>query len=214
MIRWFWKGNRESSPELEAIQQLKEQNSIFEEQYKVLTEQVTKLSRLQYKTSKDTQEKMGQLHESVNTLIEKQENDTDDKVQRIYQMEVKMNEMIHSLIRWLDDLDILYTRLAGEEQEAWSKILNGWSKDILVRLEGLGIHELQVLGTSFDPIVAEAMATIPKKEAAMKYKGFSALELTSYQIVEVLQRGFRWEDGSLLRKAQVITIEKDGFYEE
>lgn len=214
MVRWFWKRNQESSPELEAIQQLKEQNSFFEEQYKILSEQVTKLSRLQYKTSKDTQEKMDQLQESIKIFIEKQENDNEDKVQRLYRMEAKINEMVQSLIHWLDDLDVVCSRLTGEEQEAWSRILRQWSVDILAQLKGLGIHELQVLGTSFDPTLAEAMATIPKKEATMKYNGISALELTPYQIVEVLQRGFKWENGSLLRKAQVITLEKDDSFDK
>lgn len=214
MVRWFWKENRKSSPELEAIQQLKEQNSIFEEQYKILSEQVTKLSRLQYKTSKDIQEKIDGLHETIGFIIKKQEDDNEDQERRIFQMEAKTNEILQSLIHWLDDLDMLCTRLTGEEQEAWSRILRQWSVDILAQLKGLGIHELQVLGTSFDPTLAEAMATIPKKEATMKYNGISTLELTPYQIVEVLQRGFKWENGSLLRKAQVITLEKDDSFDK
>lgn len=38
-MRWFWRGNEKSSPELEAIRQLTEQNNLLVDQCRELTEQ-------------------------------------------------------------------------------------------------------------------------------------------------------------------------------
>jgi molecular chaperone GrpE (heat shock protein) len=213
-MRWFWSDSGKSSLELEAIQQLKEQNNFLSEQYRGLAEQVAKLSRLQYKTSKDIQGKVDGLQDSFASMIKKQENDTNEKELRTIRTEAKIEELAYSLIRWLDDLDLIYSNMIDGDQEEWKKILKQWSNQILVHLKGLGIIELQVIGTSFDPTLAESIGTISKKKADTKYKEIPQQIDIPYQIVEVLKRGFIWKGDTLLRKAQVITLDKEKFYVE
>ena len=213
-MRWFWKDNKKSSPELESIQQLKEQNGLLEKQFQALSEQMTKLSRLQYKTSKDIQGKVDGLQGSIDSLIKRQEEDEKAIQRRMIQAEATLVEMTHSLIRWLDDLDLVSSRMMGENQVAWKKLMQQWSEQILEQLESLGVSELQVLGSSFEPTLSEAIAPISKKEAEVKYKDIPVRADIPYQIVEVTRRGFIWKNGTLLRKAQVITLEKESFYGE
>lgn len=207
-MRWFWKESGKSSPELEAIQQLKEQNKLLAEQCQGLAEQVTKLSRLQYKTSKDMQGKVDVLQDSISSLQTRQNNDNDEKDLHIIRTETNIEEVANSLIRWLDDLDLVCSNIIGEEQEEWKKILKQWSNQISEQLECLGIIELQVIGTSFDPTLAESIGTTSKNKADTKYKEIAVQTDIPYQIVEVLKRGFIRKNGALLRKAQVITLEK------
>ncbi len=201
-MKWFWKEKGKTSPELEAIWQLKEQNNLLADQYKGLVEQITKLSRLQYKTSKDILGK-------VDSFVKKQEHHDHEKELRIAQTEAKLEELSYSLIRWLDDLDLVCSGLIENDQEEWKKILKQWSNQIVEQLEGVGIVEIHVLGSSFDPTKAESLGTIPMKDAATKYKEIKVQRDIPYQVVEVLKRGFIGKNGSLFRKAQVITIEKE-----
>ncbi|MBW8351337.1 nucleotide exchange factor GrpE [Bacillus sp. IITD106] len=207
-MRWFWKKREEPSPELEAIQQVLEQNNLLVEQYRELAEQVTRLSRLQYKTSKDLQGKVNEIYDS----IQKQEQESSNKELRIIRAETKLEELAYFLIDWLDDLDLLYSNFTTNDQEEWKSIIKKWINQILVQLEGLGINELQVIGSTFDPTLAESLGTISKKEAEMKYKEIVSQDIP-YQVVEVLKRGFIWKNGTLLRKAHVITLEMGNEYE-
>ncbi|MNC72099.1 hypothetical protein D3C75_1231090 [compost metagenome] len=58
-----------------------------------------------------------------------------------------------------------------------------------------------MLGNVFDPSLCEAVGTIP-----MSPDSGSAVP---YEVMSVLRRGYRLEDGSLYRKAQVITLMKE-----
>lgn len=119
------------------------------------------------------------------------------------QIAMKLAEIINA--------DMASSQLIGEDQVAWKKILQQWSNQIIERLDMLGIQELKVIGTSFDPTLAESIAAISKQDAVLKYREFTAQTFFPYQIVEVLKRGFIRKNGTLVRKAQVITLEKDGF---
>lgn len=206
---WFWKERKGSSPELEAIQQLKEQNNLLEEQCRLMGEQITKLSRLQYKTGNDIQGKLDTVSDSIGSVIKKQEA-YDDIHSRLIRAEAKLEDGVQSLIHWLDDLDLVNSRLTGEDQASWKKLVEQWSGQILNMLERLEITELKVLGSSFDPRLAESIGTISRAEkVASIEKTVAEQEDIPYQIVEVLKRGFISENGTLLRKAQVITLEEE-----
>ena len=203
---WFWKEKKKASSEMEAIIKLSEQNSDLEEQCRLLAEQLTKLSRLQFKTSKDTHGKLDLLNESIGSIVKRQ--DVDDEKREI--REAQLEETSLALINWLDDLDLVYSRLLRDNQDSWKKLLEQWREQIRTQLENLGIHELEVLGSSFDPKVAESIGTVPGSEVdKIDRTNFAAQVTIPYQVVEVVKRGFINANGALLRKAQVITIEEE-----
>ncbi|WP_185805348.1 nucleotide exchange factor GrpE [Bacillus canaveralius] len=207
---WFWNKIRKSSPELEAIEQLSEQNSLLKEQCRLLGEQIAKLSRLQYKTSKDTQEKLDLLNESLDSVIKKQEAFDEQKQAQKDRDETKLQEAAQSLIHWLDDLDLVNSRLTGENQDSWKKLMEQWIEQLLALLTKLEIQELKVLGSSFDSRVAESIGTVSRTEAKTNDNRIVTSKANiPYQIVEVAKRGFISKSGTLLRKAQVITLEEE-----
>ncbi|MEK3879562.1 nucleotide exchange factor GrpE [Paenibacillus sp. FSL M7-0420] len=73
---------------------------------------------------------------------------------------------------------------------------------MLGQLSQLGLKEIVVLGHVFDPVLCEAAGTVPASA------DFGTA--VPYQVMSVLRRGYRLEDGSLYRKAQVITLSKEG----
>ncbi|PLR85591.1 nucleotide exchange factor GrpE [Bacillus canaveralius] len=209
-VGWFWNKIRKSSPELEAIEQLSEQNSLLKEQCRLLGEQIAKLSRLQYKTSKDTQEKLDLLNESLDSVIKKQEAFDEQKQAQKDRDETKLQEAAQSLIHWLDDLDLVNSRLTGENQDSWKKLMEQWIEQLLALLTKLEIQELKVLGSSFDSRVAESIGTVSRTEAKTNNDRIVTSKANiPYQIVEVAKRGFISKSGTLLRKAQVITLEEE-----
>ncbi|RSK54716.1 nucleotide exchange factor GrpE [Bacillus canaveralius] len=209
-VGWFWNKIRKSSPELEAIEQLSEQNSLLKEQCRLLGEQIAKLSRLQYKTSKDTQEKLDLLNESLDSVIKKQEAFDEQKQAQKDRDETKLQEAAQSLIHWLDDLDLVNSRLTGENQDSWKKLMEQWIEQLLALLTKLEIQELKVLGSSFDSRVAESIGTVSRTEAKTNDNRIVTSKANiPYQIVEVAKRGFISKSGTLLRKAQVITLEEE-----
>jgi len=66
------------------------------------------------------------------------------------------------------------------------------------------------VGTSFNPTLAESIGTVVRQPVRT---GTTEEELVrvllSYEIAEVVKRGFVYENGALLRKAQVITYQED-----
>lgn len=148
------------------------------------------------------------LHNSVDSVIKRQDAYDAENQSRTLQAEAKLDQTVQSLIRWLDDLDLVRSRLLGEDQAAWKKLMEQWSRQILGFLEKTDVHELKLLGTSFDPRLAESIGTLSKAEAKEKF-AVAALGDIPYQIVEISKRGFVWKNGLLLRKAQVITLEKE-----
>jgi molecular chaperone GrpE (heat shock protein) len=159
-----------------------------------LSEQITKLTRMQYKT---TQQLQGQL-EGIRSQI--------DNIQQA-QAEGDANPfytLIEKNIRWLDDIDQLCIRLEGKETDMWQQTLRAWAEQLLSALAENGIHEIHVLGKPFQPQLAEAIGTVPLPDES----GKEATHVP-YQVMEVVRRGFAYQDGRILRKAQVITLETD-----
>jgi molecular chaperone GrpE (heat shock protein) len=186
-MNWrFWEKRKASEEGFTAEDLHKELDEI--------TEQITKLTRLQYKTSKKTEDKMDKLTETV-TALEQRE----DLSKQFYGH--RQNLLIQHQIRFLDDMDHVFAGLQ-EHQQTWYDLLRRWSERVIESLHELEVYELDVLGKNFDPAWMEALKTVPKES-------LHAGDVVPYQVVDVIKRGFVRKDGTLLRKAQVITVEEE-----
>jgi hypothetical protein len=68
-VMWKWKFKRMPSAEIEAIHRLSEQS---DEQDHILSEQLGKLTRLQYKTGQDIQGKLGLINEQMEVVLNRE----------------------------------------------------------------------------------------------------------------------------------------------
>lgn len=203
---WKWGKSKGPSPELNAIHKLEEnmqeQNDLFVESTQ---EQIGKLARLQYKNAQDIQGKLERLNERLDLLAARQEERTAERM-HAERLTTQLQAMACSLVAWIDDIDGLLARLQGNDQEAWRNLLEQWSAQLLRSLAIADIHEMQVLGNSFDPQTCDSVGTSPRKPLSIGIFGEEA-GAAPYEIVEVVKRGFVTGDGTILRKAQVITLE-------
>jgi molecular chaperone GrpE (heat shock protein) len=193
---WKWTRKKGTTPELEAIHRLEEatrkQSGLFGE---AIQEHIGKLGRLHYKHSQEVQGRLEQITERLDKVVSEQEQRTAER-QCSERLERQLQGTTEQLIAWLDDLDAALVRLQGEE--AWRSLLQQWRSQLKRTLTTADIHELQVLGTSFDPRWCESVGTTPPTPEA---------STVPYEIMEVVKRGFVTGDGKLLRKSQVITLE-------
>lgn len=216
----FWKlWMKEKSYVQTSLEQLREQLSQvidllnhFSEEMKGNSEQVTgiaaqvsKVARLQYKTGQDLLGKLERLNAGVDDLQRRQ--DVYDVNEASYKtLELQINFLVEVFIHLLDDIDLVSSRLQGEGQEVWRHLLNQWARQILMALKETGIRELDILGHSFNPQLAEAIGAVDCDLADDGASGGENVRpLVPYEVVEVVKRGFAFNDGRLLRKAQVIT---------
>ncbi|SDJ24954.1 nucleotide exchange factor GrpE [Natribacillus halophilus] len=181
-MKWkFW----EKENKLDAdVSELKQQTDQLQEHLTGIGEQLQKQTRLQYKTSKNTEEKLNALTE----MMEKQE-----------QASASAHNMgiIQQLIRQIDDMDMVNAQLIDDP--SWEALLKKWSEALLQMISELGVKECIQNGEMFDPKRAEAIETIsPSEHAAIPY-----------EIVKIHQRGFSDANGDIIRKAQVTTIKEN-----
>lgn len=190
----------------EKVQQIKEitiqvnqtltENSQWQED---CNRQLTKLTRLQYKSSQETQGKLEQVVEKLLTGQQWQEKYEDSEKYS----ETLMREhqsVLNLLLGQLDDFDRICAGFAGAEKDAWQPFFTEWVQKIINALAEMGIYEIDVLGKVFDPRIAEGVGTL-----------FPSLEATTpalYEVAEIVKRGFINREGKLLRKAQVITYKE------
>lgn len=177
-------------------------------------EQVNKVARIQYKTSQEMQNKLERLSSGMDGLQHWQAaHDVD--VPRLNTLEQQIENIAVSLIHWLDEIDLVCSRLQGEEQETWRQLLQQWARQILVILTEVGIRELDVLDRSFNPRWAESIGTVARNQAMVcPPEDEQAQPFVPYQVIEVVKRDFALSDGRLLRKAQVITLQEEVSYEQ
>lgn len=161
----------------------------------VNSEDITrKFLRLEYKSTQEILNKLNQIGETIDygeryIKIEKEKGHLIEE----------RNFIIEKTIQWLDDIDLICSKLNKQGQEYWFQLLEDWQKQIIKSLEALKIYEIDVMGKTFNHGFAEAINT-KKREINRDY--------LPYEVVDVLQRGFMLGDGTLLRKAEVITIEE------
>lgn len=168
---------------------------------------IQKLLRLEYKSSQEIIKKLNQVNDKIDETMDYSERFIEVEREKSNLIKEK-NFILENNIQWLDDIDLIYDKIYGQDQEHWIQLLEGWQKQIIKSLEILRIYEIDIIGKTFNHEVAESVST-KKKEVNKDY--------LPYEVVDVLQRGFILEDGTLLKKAKVITIEEEmrkGDYEQ
>lgn len=200
-MNWnFW-----TRPKKHAVDDLIKQ---LNEQLNQIGDQVNKFARIQYKMGQELQSKMERLNTGLEAL-EQRQTTYDRDLKNLNILKYQVEYLTEVLINRLDDIDLLYARLKGESQETWQKLLEQWAFQLLEALGQIGICELNLTGSSFDPRLAESIGTVNRNtvftESLEPGDGRAAVP---YQIVEVVKRGFIYNDGRLLRKAQVITLQE------
>ena len=179
------------------------------EQIMEISEQVRKLGRLQYKSGQDVQGKLEGLSSGLNGVQQWQVAYTVDK-SHLDTLEQQIGQVREILLAWLDDLDLLASSLREQGQKEWLSLLRTWNHQVLRALQINGISEMQLVGTSFNPMVAESIGTITRESVkTAKAEEENGRVFLPYEVAEVVKRGFVYQDGTLLRKAQVITYQED-----
>jgi molecular chaperone GrpE (heat shock protein) len=181
------------------------------EQLTEIRSQIQKVARLQYKTGQDASEKLEQLRIDLDAVQKKQSIQQTNEI-RIQELEYMITETANSLIKLLDDIDMLSDKLSGKEMESWQALLQQWSSQIILILQKTGIWEIELLGHTFKPQYAEAIGTMTqndfiKLENLNNIKNYRQQE--PYTVIKVIKRGYLYAGGQLLRKAQVITLQEE-----
>ncbi|WP_047154732.1 nucleotide exchange factor GrpE [Aneurinibacillus tyrosinisolvens] len=161
------------------------------QQVQEIREQITKLTRMQYKATQTVQEQLEQMAANVETVRQIQAGAQAQQV----------HALLEQNIRWLDDIDQLCAHLQGEQENKWGPTLRVWAEKLLSVLAENGIYEIEVRGKAFNPQFAESLGT-----RALEEIDVSETSPVPYQVTEVIRRGFADRDGRVLRKAQVITL--------
>ena len=225
-MRWnFWKKEEKQetcfsqlSAQLTVMSETMAKNaSDMAESFEQLTElstQVQKVARIQYKTGQDTSGKLEQLKASLDT-VQQQQYDHKTAALKIQELEYLITDTANSLIKWMDDIDLLTDRLAGKEQGNWQALLKQWSDQITLALQKIGIWEIDLLGHTFMPQYAEAIATINPNDLIGQKNSHNLHSLNNnqprkpYEVIKVIKRGYVFAGGQLLRKGQVITLQEE-----
>lgn len=186
--------NRKFSIIEEHLQESKHKIEVINRDLENNKNAIQKILRLEYKSFREILNKLNQIHETVDygERYIKIEKEKDCLVR-------ERNFIIEKTIQWLDDIDLIYSGLNKQSREHWVQLLHNWQKQIIKTLGMLKIYEINIMGKTFNHELAEAVNT-KEKEADRDY--------LPYEVIDVLQRGFMLENGTLLRKAKVITIEE------
>ena len=104
------------------------------------------------------------------------------------------HEKMDLLTDFLELVDNFERALQAQENSSLKDLKEGLRLNLklfLDKLQSMGIESMDLLHQPFDPHEAEAVDIVPVEDASLDQK-----------VVEVLQRGYRWED-QLLRAAKV-----------
>lgn len=191
----FWK-RKEKEDALLQMKSVQENLAATNEQIKNISDQVTKLTRLQFKSSKNTDEKLGDI---ASALTVQSERDALLSANQRYEQQQEL--IVKHMIHLLDDLDHVASGIK-ENDPVWHDLLKQWSSSIVASLQEIGICQLDVNGKTFNPEVSEALQTVSRDKLPVA-------PTVPYQVVDVLKRGFVNKNGRLVRKANVITVRED-----
>lgn len=190
-MNWQFWNKKEKEPS--QIERLQEELSTVNAQLKNVSEQVTKLTRVQFKSSKNIEEKLNNIG---STLAAQNELVTENN-----RYKKQQDQFMQNMIRLLDELDHVSSGIKGSDQ-VWYELLGQWSRSIEKNLKGIGVYQLDIIGKIFNPEVAESMKTVSKDT-------FASTPVVPYQVVEVINRGYITESGQLIRKAKVVTVREE-----
>lgn len=189
----FWKKKEE---EPSRMGQLKEELAMIHTQLDKVTDQVTKLTRVQFKSNKNIEEKMDDFAQALSDI-----NSQHDAVTESQRFKEQQEFTMDKLIRLLDEMDHVSSGIK-ENERTWYDLLDQWSQSILQSLEQMNIVQLNVIGKSFNPKNAESVKTVSKDLLTIA-------PMAPYQVMEVLQRGYITNGGQLIRKAKVVTVKEE-----
>lgn len=195
----FWNKKKEQQRASE-LGHLQEGITSINEQMASVTENVTKLTRLQFKTSKTIEGKIDSLEAKLST-----QQQYDALLIQNQQYEKQHDFLVQNTLHSLDGIDHVLSGISENEQ-IWSNLLGQWSHELVTSLDKVGVHQLDVLGKSFNPEVSESIKVVAKDS-------LDIAPTVPYQIMEVLKRGFADTNGQLIRKAHVITVKEDAHIE-
>lgn len=189
----FWKKKEE---EPSRMGQLQEELATIHTQLDKVTDQVTKLTRVQFKSNKNIEEKMDDFAQALSDI-----NSQHDAVTESQRFKEQQEFTMDKLIRLLDEMDHVSSGIK-ENERTWYDLLDQWSQSILQSLEQMNIVQLNVIGKSFNPKNAESVKTVSKDLLTIA-------PMAPYQVMEVLQRGYITSGGQLIRKAKVVTVKEE-----
>ncbi|OFV71662.1 nucleotide exchange factor GrpE [Acetobacterium wieringae] len=171
----------------------------LEMQIKENAEMINRLSRLQYKMGQELINKVTPIYDNlgdVTLLCQKGQAATELAIRE------NSNQMLVStLIDSIDTIDGVMQNTCGNIPDEWRTFLKTIQISELDGLARVGIRELELLGSSFNPIFAEAVEVRAIDQLTGQNKA-----MRPYEVIEVLRRGFIDGEGKVVRKAQVITL--------
>lgn len=194
----FWN-KKDKKRDLE-LEQLQEQMTDMDAKMTNVTELITKLTRVQFKTSKTTEEKLTNLETELSI-----QDQRDALLQENQQYKRWQDSSIENTLQLLDEIDHVLSGINDNDQ-VWYNLLEKWSRDLLGGLEKVGVFQMNILGKSFNPEVSESVKAVEKDS-------LNVTPIVPYQVIEVLKRGFTNTNGELTRKAHVITVREDTRFE-
>lgn len=192
-MNWkFWK-RKQAEQEASQLTDLQAEMKNARTDMQQLSDQMKKMTRMQMKSTKQTEEKIDHLESVVSAQ---------NKERELYDIQKNREETIKgNVIRLLDELDHVLSGI-NEADQSWNALLNQWSTLMVHSLEALDVYQLEVMGETFNPEVAEAIQTVPKDALPFSPE-------VAYQVITVINRGFVTGKGALIRKAKVVTIKED-----
>lgn len=209
-MNWrFWRRKEKAAPVAQApesdIQVLFQEQTILleglqarylalQEQQQETTRLVNNLARMQHRWNRD---QTGKLDRAI-----------EDKV-RSADLERLLGISVDGLLILIDDMDTILEHHDRSLDNPWIHVISQWQKQVEMLLQQLGVEPIPLLGTLFDPKTAEAMDTVTRAEAMKKAQNGWYGMLEPYTVVDVIRKGYRFIDGSIMRKALVLTIEEE-----
>lgn len=209
-MNWrFWRRKEKAAPVAQApesdIQVLFQEQTILleglqarylalQEQQQETTRLVNNLARMQHRWNRD---QTGKLDRAI-----------EDKV-RSADLERLLGISVDGLLILIDDMDTILEHHDRSLDNPWIHVISQWQKQVEMLLQQLGVEPIPLLGTLFDPKTAEAMDTVTRAEAMKKAQNGWHGVLEPYTVVDVIRKGYRFIDGSIMRKALVLTIEEE-----
>ncbi|MED3648601.1 nucleotide exchange factor GrpE [Halalkalibacterium halodurans] len=177
----FWK--KEESLLIQELREAREQFSSMEEKLSDMDKQIQKATRLQYKTGKNIEGKLGDIGSLLDARKETGTVPLSDAA-------------IEKLIRQVDDMDLVHAGLAEDTQ--WAELLIKWKDSLLSLLAEAGVRDSVRPGDMFDPALAEAVEAV---ELAEPHRPF--------EVFRVYKRTFTNSSGEVIRKGQVATVKEE-----
>ena len=183
----FWRNSKKSEKDQalvllkEEVSQLtKKSNTVeeylhrFENQLNGINQQlknneniIQKSLRLEYTSSQEILKNLNQVNDKIGETIDYSERYLKFEREKSNLMKEK-DFILGKNIQWLDDIDLIFHKIDGKDQEYWAELLQNWQKQIIKSLEILGIYEIDIIGKTFNHEVAESVST-KKKEIIKDY---------------------------------------------